>query len=142
RCLGVRQATGGRRRDSGQLGLSEMEAIAALMKFCAEHAASEYVHSNVCKNGMTALNALCDRFELHNYHGGQHYLITYERGVQVSPVRSVGHTKLRGVKVRFKPDASMIEHTRFNVEQLKQWFESIPIAIDGVEVSWLDHCQT
>lgn len=120
------------------LGRSEMEAIAELMKFCAEHAASEYVHSSVCKNGMTALNALSERYELHNYHGGQHYLVAYERGVRISPVRSVGHTKLRGVKVLFGPDASMIEHSRFDVEQLKKWFESIPIDTDGVEISWLD----
>lgn len=118
--------------------MSEMQAVAEIMGFCADHASSSYVQSSVCKNGMTALNALCERFELHNYHDGVHYLLTYNRGERESSLQSLGPTDACGVTVRFKPDGSMVRHTRFDAQQLHQWFMSIPIDSSGVEIEWND----
>ena len=119
--------------------MSEMQAVAEIMGFCADHAASEYVHSNVCKNGMTALNALCERFELHNYHDGTHYLLAYNCGERESPLQTVGPIDACGVTVRFKPDGGMVRHTEFDAIQLQQWFMSIPIDTSGVDIEWNDH---
>lgn len=118
--------------------MSEMQAVAEIMGFCADHAASEYVHSNVCKNGMTALNALCERFELHNYRDGRHYLLAYNFGERESSLQSVGPTDACGVTVRFKPDSGMVRHTEFNPQHLQQWFMSVPIDTSGVAINWND----
>lgn len=118
--------------------MSEMQAVAEIMRFCADRAGSDYVHSNVCKNGLTALNALCERFELHNYHDGRHYVLAYNFGELEAPFRSVGQTSYRGVTVRFKPDGNMVRHTRVDVVQLQKWFASIPIDCSGVAIKWND----
>jgi DNA gyrase subunit B len=124
--------------DSRFPGMSEMQAVAEIMGFCADHAASDYVHSNVCKNGMTALNALCERFELNNYRDGVHCLLVYNFGERESELQSIGPTVNRGVTVRLKPDGNMVRHTRFDAVQLQQWFTSIPIDTSGVEIKWND----
>ena len=119
--------------------MSEMQVVAEILGFCAERAASEYVHSNVCKNGMTALNALCERFELHNYHNGKHYLLAYNCGERESSLQTVGPTDACGVTVRFKPDGGMFRPARFDAQQLQQWFMSIPIDTSKVDINWIDH---
>jgi|JI9StandDraft_2_1071091.scaffolds.fasta_scaffold07712_2 DNA gyrase subunit B len=118
--------------------LSEMRAVAELMRFCAEYAASEYVHSSICKNGMTALNALCERFELHNYSGGTHYISTYNRGVYESLQAKMDASNQTGVTVKFKPDGNMVHYTAFDAIQLQQWFASLPIDTEGIEINWID----
>jgi len=125
--------------DSRFPDMSEMQAVAEIMGFCAEHAASDYVHSNVCKTGMTALNALCERFELHNYRDGKHYLLAYNRGERVSTMQPFGPTDSCGVTVRFKPDDRMVRHTKFDAPRLQQWFASIPIDTSRVEIQLNDH---
>jgi len=119
-------------------GMSEMQVVAELMGFCAELAASEYVHSNVCKNGMTALNGLCERFELHNYCNGSHYLLAYAFGERVSPIQLLGVTANTGVTIRFKPDRTLVKHTEFDAVALQRWFASIPIDTASVEFQWND----
>ncbi len=124
--------------DSRFPNMSEMQAVAEVMSFCADRAGSEYVHSNVCKNGMTALNALSERFELHNYRDGRHYILAYDFGEREAPLQSVGPTSYCGVTVRFKPDGNMVRHTRFDAVQLQKWFAALPIDCSGVAIKWND----
>ena len=119
--------------------MSEMQVVAELIGFCADRAASEYVHSHVCKNGMTALNALCERFELHNFTDGSHYLLAYNCGEREMTLQYLGSTTETGVSIRFKPDRKMVTYTQFDLVELAQWFSSIPIETDNVDIQWNDH---
>lgn len=115
-----------------------MQAVAELMGFCAERAASDYVHSNVCKNGITALNTLCERFELHNYRDGSHFMIAYASGECVSSLQNFGTTAKNGVSVRFKPDGVLVGHTAFDAVELQRWVSSIPIDSATADIQWND----
>ena len=122
-----------------KLEMSQMQVVAELIGFCAKMAASDYVHTHVCKNGMTVLNALCERFELHNYNAGIHYLLSYDSGERTSPLQDLGATAKKGVSIRFKPDPTMITHTVFNAPALQKWFSTIPITTSNVNIEWNDH---
>lgn len=119
-------------------GLSEMQAVAEQMRFCADRAASEYVHAHVCTNGMTALNACCERFELHNYHNNRHYVLAYDRGIRSNEIQDLGPCLQRGVGMRFKLDDTIVGIRDFDLGELQQWFASLPIDVSKTEVAWLD----
>ncbi len=121
---------------------SAMLFVAERLAFCAEHAASDYVNAHVCKNGMTALNACCERFELNNFHDNTHYRLTYEHGKRLADIENLGKCKKRGVMIRFKPDATLIPVVEFDVQELKQWFATIPVDQSGVTIEWHDHRET
>lgn len=117
---------------------SEMEAVAETLAACAERAASDYVKSHVCKIGITALNFLCERFELHNFRDGQHYMLGYDFGNRSNPVQTLKQTSERGVEVRFKLDPSIIKNVVIDLEKMKAWFASLPLNSPRLEVLWVD----
>ena len=116
--------------------LSEMLFVAERLGFCADLAASEYVNTHVCKNGMTALNACSQRFELSSFHGDVHYRLCYERGERIGDLETVGTFKRTGVATRFKPDPSIIPAIDFDLNELQQWFATVPIDTSNVLVEW------
>lgn len=123
---------------SGFGGFPEMLFVAERLGFCADFASSEYVNTHVCKNGMTALNGCCERFELHNFHKNTHYRLVYDCGQRLGDLQSLGPCSQRGVTIRFKPDATIVPNIKFDVDELKQWFTTIPIESSNTKVEWLD----
>jgi DNA gyrase/topoisomerase IV subunit B len=121
-----------------------MQGFAEVMMCCAEMAASEYVNTDVCKSGMTALNALSERFEVRSFRAGVHYLLAcnsalaYNSGVLESPLHESGPAEMEGVTLRFKLDYSMIAHPKCDALGLQIWFDSIPLDVQGTVVQWHD----
>ena len=122
--------------DTGMHGSSTMLFVAERLAFCAEHAASAYVNTHVCKNGMTALNACCERFEFNNFHQNTHYRLTYDHGKRIADIENLGECTNRGVMIRFKPDATIIPPVEFDVDELKRWFATIPVDQSNVNIEW------
>ena len=125
--------------NNGIHGSSEMLFVAERLAFCAEHAASDYVNTHVCKNGMTALNACCDVFEFNNFHNNVHYRLSYKKGKRNSDIENLGDCTNRGVMIRFKPDATIIPTIAFDVDELRRWFETIPVDQSKVDIEWRDN---
>lgn len=125
--------------NAGIHGSSEMLFVSERLAFCAEHAASDYVNTHVCKNGMTALNACCDVFEFNNFHKNIHYRLSYKNGKRISEIENLGNCSNRGVMLKFKPDATIIPTIAFDVDELRRWFETIPIDQSKVDIEWLDN---
>ena len=125
--------------ETGMHGSSAMLFVAERLAFCAEHAARDYVSTHVCKNGMTALNACCERFEFNNFHENIHYRLTYENGKRLTDVEDLGECTNSGVMIRFKPDATIIPVIEFDVAELKRWFATIPVDQSSVDIEWQDN---
>jgi DNA gyrase/topoisomerase IV subunit B len=116
----------------------EMETIAEVLRACAERAASDLVRSATCKVGIVALNALCERFELHNFCNGRHYFLEYNYGERSTPVQCLEVSEGKGVAIRLKLDNKLIKNTEVDIEALKAWFHSIPIDCSAVDIVWRD----
>ena len=54
--------------------------------------------------GVSAVNALSEWLEVKVKRNGNIYTQRYERGIPVTPVKTVGQTQETGTEVRFKPD--------------------------------------
>lgn len=57
--------------------------------------------------GVSVVNALSERLVATVYREGKAWEQEYERGVAMSPVRTIGETTDRGTQVTFKPDAQI-----------------------------------
>jgi DNA gyrase subunit B len=88
--------------------------------------------------GVSCVNALSDYLEVEVYREGQIYTQRYERGVPMGKVHSIGSTKLRGTKVTFKPDPTVLEAIDFNFDILSNRMRELAFLNPGLRVDMRD----
>src|SRR5438067_7945975 len=88
--------------------------------------------------GVSCVNALSDYLEVEVYREGQIYKQRYERGVPCGKVRTIGTTKLRGTKVTFKPDPTVLEAIDFNFDILSNRMRELAFLNPGFRVVMRD----
>src|SRR5256885_7875583 len=59
--------------------------------------------------GVSCVNALSEYLEVEVYRNSRIYKQRYERGVPTGKVKELGVTQLRGTRVTFKPDPTVLE---------------------------------
>jgi DNA gyrase subunit B len=91
--------------------------------------------------GVSCVNALSEYLEVEVYRNGQIYKQRYHCGVPSGPVRTIGTTSLRGTKVTFKPDASVLEATDFNFDVLSNRMRELAFLNPGLRVVMRDERQ-
>src|ERR1700694_2139307 len=69
---------------------------------------------------------------------GQIYKQRYHTGIPAGQVKSIGNTSLRGTKVTFKPDASVLEATDFNFDVLSNRMRELAFLNPGVRILMRD----
>ena len=116
----------------------EMILVAEEMAFCANRAADQYVKTDVCKSGMTAVNGCSERFEIHNFVDGKHYALVYEHGKSEKGIQEFEDSHLSGVKISFMPDRKLLQSTEFDLDELQDWFNSLPLDKSNVKTEWVD----
>ncbi|MFL5429304.1 MAG: DNA topoisomerase (ATP-hydrolyzing) subunit B [Myxococcales bacterium] len=88
--------------------------------------------------GVSCVNALSDYLEVEVYREGQIYKQRYERGVPTGTVHTIGSTKLRGTKVTFKPDPTVLEAIDFNFDILSNRLRELAFLNPGLRVVMRD----
>ncbi len=84
--------------------------------------------------GVSAVNALSEFLEITvKTNGGIHY-IKFERGETVVPLRRLGDTDEHGTLVRFKPDETIFEETRFDFDTVSMRLRELAFLNRGLEI--------
>jgi DNA gyrase subunit B len=88
--------------------------------------------------GVSCVNALSEWLEVEVYRNGQIYKQRYQTGIPAGQVKSIGNTSLRGTKVTFKPDASVLEATDFNFDVLSNRMRELAFLNPGLRILMRD----
>jgi DNA gyrase subunit B len=91
--------------------------------------------------GVSAVNALSERCEVHVLRGGKEYVQRYERGRPTIPVTVVGKTnpKVTGTRTTFKFDPQIFtSDLDYRFETLVQRFREMAFVTRGVTIYFLD----
>ncbi len=90
--------------------------------------------------GVSVVNALSERLDVEVARGQMLYRQSFERGVPMGPLETVGKMpNRRGTRVRFRPDPQIFgEGARLDAQRLFRMSRSKAYLFGGVEVRW--HC--
>jgi DNA gyrase subunit B len=88
--------------------------------------------------GVSCVNALSDYLDVEVYRDGQIYKQRYEQGVPTGKVQVIGSTSLRGTKVTFRPDATVLEATDFNFDVLSNRMRELAFLNPGLRITMRD----
>jgi len=88
--------------------------------------------------GVSCVNALSEYLEVEVYRDGQIYKQRYHRGAPTGRVQILGTTSLRGTKVTFKPDPTVLEATDFNFDVLSNRMRELAFLNPGLRIVMRD----
>ncbi len=88
--------------------------------------------------GVSCVNALSEYLQVEVYRGGQIHKQRYEKGVPTGSVQVIGTTSLRGTKVTFKPDSTVLEATDFNFDVLSNRMREMAFLNPGLRITMRD----
>jgi len=88
--------------------------------------------------GVSCVNFLSDELEMEIRRGGNIYYQKYVKGVPQEPIKQIGRSKKSGTKVRFLPDESIFEITKFSFEVLSERLRELSFLNEGVRIHILD----
>ena len=88
--------------------------------------------------GVSCVNALSEWMEVEVYRNGQIYKQRYHTGIPAGQVKSIGNTSLRGTKVTFKPDSTVLEATDFNFDVLSNRMRELAFLNPGLRILMRD----
>ncbi len=88
--------------------------------------------------GVSCVNALSEWMEVEVYRDGQIYKQRYHTGIPGGAVKTIGTTSLRGTKVTFKPDATVLEATDFNFDVLSNRMRELAFLNPGLRILMRD----
>jgi DNA gyrase subunit B len=88
--------------------------------------------------GVSCVNALSEWLEVEVYRDGQIHKQRYEKGVPTGQVRTIGSTSVRGTRVTFKPDQSVLEATDFNFDVLSNRMRELAFLNPGLRILMRD----
>jgi DNA gyrase subunit B len=86
--------------------------------------------------GVSVVNALSRRLEVHVYRDGQHYTQIYERGIPVTEVsEEPAPEEETGTLIRFWPDPQIFQVTEFQFEILAARFRELAFLNQGLRIT-------
>ena len=88
--------------------------------------------------GISVVNALSSRLELKIFQKGKEFEQFYERGIPKGPLKEIGTSTKRGTYVRFTPDSTIFEDTKFNFETLSARLRELAFLNQGLRISITD----
>src|SRR6267142_2228969 len=88
--------------------------------------------------GVSCVNALSDWLEVEVFRDGKIHKQRYQRGVPTGKVQELGETKLRGTKVTFAPDPTVLEATEFNFDVLANRMRELAFLNPGLRITMRD----
>lgn len=88
--------------------------------------------------GVSCVCALSAWMEVEVYRHGKVHLIRFERGVTAQPLKVLGATEMRGTKVTFKADPTVMKVTEFRSEVLLSRLKQLSFLNAGVTIEFRD----
>ena len=88
--------------------------------------------------GVSCVNALSEYLEVEVYRDGHISKQRYEKGAPTGKVKQLGTTSLRGTKVTFKPDSTVLEATEFNFDILSNRMRELAFLNPGLRIQMRD----
>src|SRR5882672_6523431 len=89
--------------------------------------------------GVSVVNALSERLELEIWRGGFTWQQEYAAGAPKGPLQRTGKAgKKTGTMVTFKPDASIMDVTKFNYDTLAQRLRELAFLNKGLKITLSD----
>ena len=88
--------------------------------------------------GVSVVNALSEFLEMEIYRDGKVYSQRYERGIPVTPLETIGNTKRRGTKIKFRPDPDVFETLEFSYDTLCQRLRELSFLNSGLKITVVD----
>jgi DNA gyrase subunit B len=88
--------------------------------------------------GVSCVNALSAYLDVEVYRDGKIYKQHYECGTPMGKVHVDGTTTLKGTKVTFKPDNTVLEATEFNFDVLSNRLRELAFLNPGLRIVMLD----
>jgi DNA gyrase subunit B len=88
--------------------------------------------------GVSCVNALSEYLEVEVYRNGKIYKQRYQCGIPQGQVKTLGTTSLRGTKVTFKPDPTVLEATDFNFDILSNRMRELAFLNPGLRIQMRD----
>ena len=117
-------------------GKTTFESILTTRWVCRKHADAEYVGSNICRLSIPTVVYLSKQFEIEGFDGQNHYFLRFENGESELGLQRLGESDNTGISLRFTPNKDVLGHTEFNIEELRLWFEKLPLPHDSLNVKW------
>lgn len=84
--------------------------------------------------GVSVVNALSKRVELHIERDGKQFEQKYARGKPITPVETVGTSEKTGTRVHFWPDEEIFETTEYSYDTLAIRFRELAFLNSGVKI--------
>lgn len=89
--------------------------------------------------GVSVVNALSSKCEVHVHRNGKIYHQSYIRGIPEDVVRVIGETTEHGTYVRFRPDEKIFETTTFSYDLLSQRLRELAFLNKGIKIQIYDN---
>ncbi len=89
--------------------------------------------------GVSCVNALAETLELEIWRDGGTYTQEYAQGVPLAPLKLSGKAgRKKGTRIKFKPDQSIMEATKFNFDTLAQRLRELAFLNKGLKITLTD----
>ncbi len=88
--------------------------------------------------GVSCVNALSDHLEVEVWRDNSAYLIKFERGNTVAPLKRLGDTDRRGTRVTFKPDGTIFPDTVYVWNTLANRLRELAFLNRGITITLVD----
>ena len=88
--------------------------------------------------GVSCVNALSTRCEVHVHRNGKLYYQAYEKGVAQAAVTQIGTTDYRGTETRFYPDNTIFTTTEFKFDTLASRLRELSFLNKGITITITD----
>jgi DNA gyrase subunit B len=85
--------------------------------------------------GVSCVNALSSDFEVEVYREGVIYHQTYSRGRKATELKERGHTKERGTRITFTPDADIFDETVYQFDILSSRLRELAFLNKGLKLN-------
>ena len=89
--------------------------------------------------GVSVVNALSEKLELKIFRDGKEYLIAFQNGNTIKPLKKIGKTKKKGTRINFLPSREVFSSTKFSASILEKRIRELAFLNKGICIKLLDN---
>jgi DNA gyrase subunit B len=120
-------------------GKSTLETVLTVLHAGGKFGGGGYkVSSGLHGVGLSVVNALSSKLIAEVRKDGKLYRQSYEKGVPISKVETVGSTKKSGTKITFWPDKDVFKETDFEYDWIVDYLRHQAYLTKGIKTAFID----